>query len=841
MKQSLLLSILLLTSFCFYGQQVIVIDPGHGYTASGGNPDGRSHTEIETSLEAGLRLRNLINNSCGNWTVHMTRSTMNGWVSLSQRYSMSNSWGADYYLSIHCNAGGGTGTETFWCSKNDGNPTPDINFAKKIQANMVSYGQWMDRRCVEDASYIFHLAVLSGSSATGCLSEIGFADNNSDKAKLNSSSWRDVFANSYFQTFQSILGSCATASCGTPSGLSATSITSGSATLNWNSVSGATLYNIQYRKSGATTWSTATSSTNSKALTGLLASTAYEFKVQAVCSGNTGNYSSVATFTTSAATALNNDNCSGAQPLSSGLSCVTASGDIATATASGLGKASCDAFSGTPQLKDVWCSFVATGPAHTITLTPSSGLDGVLALYSSCTGAQVGCSDNGGGGGGIEKIITTNLTAGTTYYVRIYNYGSNSPSSTTFDLCITHPAPPSCGTPSNLSAGSITPGSATLSWTAVPGATSYTVQYRKVNTSAWTTATSSVNSKSITGLTSATSYEFQVQAVCSGTSGSFSYSGSFTTPSTTATTATVTVGTGASLYSAHPYGTVYMDERVQYIITKAELVASGWNAVVPYIKSLAFNVSSASSQAMNNFTITLGHTAAGSFATTNFSNGTNSTVVYSGTTTATSGWNTYNFSVPFSYNGNDNLLITICWNNSNFTSNSSVYSTSYSDYVSLYYRADLSGSGVCSQAAGTRSYYRPNTKMTFYSNSNAVEENTPAYRIADTENAPENHSLLEKETAASPPWEIFPNPNDGNTVYARISNLSHIQNITVTVFDLFGKQVYSGNLSVENSGFSLSFQEGLLVPGVYMITAETKEDGTFNSNKLRLVKKLVVR
>ncbi|MBA3648826.1 MAG: T9SS type A sorting domain-containing protein [Chitinophagales bacterium] len=88
-------------------------------------------------------------------------------------------------------------------------------------------------------------------------------------------------------------------SCGTPSGLSATSITTSSATLNWISVSGATSYNIQYRPTGTSTWTSTTSTTNSKAVSFLTASTQYEFQVQTVCSSGSSAYSASATFTTS--------------------------------------------------------------------------------------------------------------------------------------------------------------------------------------------------------------------------------------------------------------------------------------------------------------------------------------------------------------------------------------------------------------------------------------------------------------------------------------------------------------------------------------------------------------
>ena len=91
------------------------------------------------------------------------------------------------------------------------------------------------------------------------------------------------------------------APCTVPSGLSATAITTTSATLNWGAVSGAASYNIEYRQTGASTWSTATATTNAVSVSGLTASTAYQYQVQTVCSGSsTSAYSAAATFTTSA-------------------------------------------------------------------------------------------------------------------------------------------------------------------------------------------------------------------------------------------------------------------------------------------------------------------------------------------------------------------------------------------------------------------------------------------------------------------------------------------------------------------------------------------------------------
>jgi len=88
--------------------------------------------------------------------------------------------------------------------------------------------------------------------------------------------------------------------CNVATGLSTTSITSSSATLNWSAVSGATSYNVQYRIVGAGSWTSTTSSTNSKAISGLTASSNYEWQVQTVCSSGSSAFTGSSNFTTSA-------------------------------------------------------------------------------------------------------------------------------------------------------------------------------------------------------------------------------------------------------------------------------------------------------------------------------------------------------------------------------------------------------------------------------------------------------------------------------------------------------------------------------------------------------------
>ncbi|ROI01130.1 MULTISPECIES: reprolysin-like metallopeptidase [unclassified Chryseobacterium] len=89
------------------------------------------------------------------------------------------------------------------------------------------------------------------------------------------------------------------ATCGSaPLGTSVSNILISGGSVNWAPVSGATSYAIQYKKTSDVTWTQATSTTNSYTIAGLLDCTSYQIQVAAVCSGNTGPYSTPVTFST---------------------------------------------------------------------------------------------------------------------------------------------------------------------------------------------------------------------------------------------------------------------------------------------------------------------------------------------------------------------------------------------------------------------------------------------------------------------------------------------------------------------------------------------------------------
>lgn len=78
--------------------------------------------------------------------------------------------------------------------------------------------------------------------------------------------------------------------------------TTNSVTVFWDLVPEATSYNLLYKKSDASSWSSLSSTDNSKNITSLLVNTTYQYKVQSICQTGVGELSNVSTFTTFAAT-----------------------------------------------------------------------------------------------------------------------------------------------------------------------------------------------------------------------------------------------------------------------------------------------------------------------------------------------------------------------------------------------------------------------------------------------------------------------------------------------------------------------------------------------------------
>jgi hypothetical protein len=193
-------------------------------------------------------------------------------------------------------------------------------------------------------------------------------------------------------------------------------------------------------------------------------------------------------------------------------------------------------------------SSIITGTAgsYTVTVTNASGCSGtsapvVVSIIGGCTKPTITASGSVTNLCPVQTVkLTSSATSGnvwstgaTTRAITVKAAGTfavtNSSGCTSDSVKVTYL---SCGNPTNLAAGSITATSATLSWSAIPCATSYIVNYRKKGTTAFTPDTSATPSVVLTGLTAGTVYQWNVTAVCSSKSKSAKITGAnFTTAS----------------------------------------------------------------------------------------------------------------------------------------------------------------------------------------------------------------------------------------------------------------------------------------------------------------------
>jgi hypothetical protein len=168
-----------------------------------------------------------------------------------------------------------------------------------------------------------------------------------------------------------------------------------------------------------------------------------------------------------------------------------------------------------------------------------------------------------------------------------------------------------------------------------------------------------------------------------------------------------------------PYGQYYNGSHEQYIIPASELTAAGMGQGP--VTALAFNVVSPAGDDLTGFTIKLGQTNA--FSISSWVNGL--TQVYTNASqSAVPGWNVYNFTTPFIWDGTSGLVVDICFDNypNGYTTNGIVRQSSTAYTSCVGYHSD--NGGVCTSGTGSTYYQRPNIKFS------ATPAGCPSNRIA---------------------------------------------------------------------------------------------------------------
>ncbi len=233
----------------------------------------------------------------------------------------------------------------------------------------------------------------------------------------------------------------APAACPTASNAAVGSITATSAALTFTTSPSATGgYTVTTTPQGGTA-STQTVTASPVNLTGLLPNTAYTVSIVSNCAGSTTSQPLALQFTTLPTPAANND-CTAAVAVPVTATCATpTNGTVLGATQSVAPTTGCGF--GITTANDVWFSFIAGGSSQVITLNPRfpAVLDvrnGTCTTNTSqfCTTAFTGNTTGALVGG---------LTAGQTYFVRVYPSAAMPPTAanSAFTLCINPgPTPP---------------------------------------------------------------------------------------------------------------------------------------------------------------------------------------------------------------------------------------------------------------------------------------------------------------------------------------------------------------------------------------------------------------
>ncbi|MDP1727171.1 MAG: fibronectin type III domain-containing protein [Bacteroidota bacterium] len=297
-----------------------------------------------------------------------------------------------------------------------------------------------------------------------------------------------VYSNPAVATFTTLAGT--TNPCAVPIELLAKEITATSAKLFWNAVSGASSYNVMYKVANSSVaYTTVNTTVNYLIRTNLSPATLYEFKVQTVCGGSnaglviTSAYSSVKTFSTLSGTT---------HP------CAVPVDLLAKEITANSARLTWNPVSGAKSYNVVYKSTKSTTSTTVNTLTNYLNLSGLNPATNYEFKVQTVCGESG-----TNTLITSAFSAIKPFVT----------------LGGSHPEP--CAVPTEISAKAITSNSAKIMWNPVSGAIAYKVIFKATITpdKHFTSVNTSTNYVILNNLTPGTIYQYQVQTVCAGASG----------------------------------------------------------------------------------------------------------------------------------------------------------------------------------------------------------------------------------------------------------------------------------------------------------------------------------
>ena len=511
--------------------------------------------------------------------------------------------------------------------------------------------------------------------------------------------------------------------CPAPTNVATSNLTSDGATVTWTTPSTITNCVLYYRPDGDTTWTIENNASSPYILTGLTPSTRYTVRVASDCGTGNGTLSAFATTTfvtscvpmTTIPYTQNFDSETGTTATNTNVLPICWSQINGGTNYSGLPtvyNSNSYAHSGSNSL--YFYTYSSSDYADQYAVLP--GIDPTQITLSSLQltfsarsysasypfEIQVGVMSDPSVDSTFQPVqtITVNGTAyqhcevyfsnftGTGDYIAFkvakptsnYNYGF-------VDDVVLEEAP-NCSPVLDLTVSNVAGTSALLSWTDGHFGTpaSYTVEYSEAGQNNWMTASASVTGSPymLSGLDQSTTYDVRVKVNCSDNSESAWTTTTFTTHCFAGGETAIGNGTSTNYYL--PVNNYY-----HYTYSQQIFLASEMNGPSS-ITSVSFEYAYSSPMtSKTNVVIYLGHTQQSTFSSaSNYIPATALTQVYSGSLNCQQGWNTFNFTTPFQYNGTDNLVLVVDDNSDDYNGSSYVFYThsTGTNYRSLYFYSD---------------------------------------------------------------------------------------------------------------------------------------------------------
>ena len=285
-----------------------------------------------------------------------------------------------------------------------------------------------------------------------------------------------------------VTGSITPPDVGTPSNVHIDSgKTTTSIPVDWSSVSHASQYRVEYRKTTASSWTDAPTTTSSRyTLTSLSCGTTYQVRVRAYGDGTNTN---AEWGDPSSALSVNTNACLVAPPAPSGVT------------------------TGSASRTDVLVNWNSRSGVSAYRVQYRQGNSG---SWMTSTSTATGTS-----------YRVTGLACNTSYQFQVLAYGdgttyradwgsASGAASARTSTCAVTTLPPA---PSGVSTGATTTSSVYVRWNELSGASKYRVEYREGSSGGWTTYSDSVTTLAATvaSLSCGTDYQFRVAAYGDGT------------------------------------------------------------------------------------------------------------------------------------------------------------------------------------------------------------------------------------------------------------------------------------------------------------------------------------